>query len=110
VIWVPGSLTIASASYDNSIKFWQQGNDDEWACIDTLTGHTSTVWDIRFTNDGRFLASCSDDQTIKIWVRNDEFEGKDFYLNICTLEGHHDRPIYSCSWSPDGNLLATVIW
>jgi len=108
VTWVPGTLTIASASYDNTIKFWQQGEDDEWNCIDTLTGHQSTVWDIRFTDDGRFLASCSDDQTIRIWSRNDEFEGKDFYQLICTLEGHHDRPIYSVSWSPDGNLLATT--
>lgn len=105
--WVPNSLVLASASYDNTIKFWSQ-EDDDWGCIDTLTGHESTVWCIDFTRDGSLMASCSDDMMIKLWYRNEEFDGKGYYLHLQTLEGFHDRVIYSCSWNYDGNILATV--
>jgi WD40 repeat protein len=107
VAWVPNSLVLASASYDNSIKFWSQ-EDDDWTCIDTIKGHESTVWDIAFSRDGAFMASCSDDLLVKVWAKNEEFEEKDYYCHISTLEGYHDRPIYSCSWNFDGNFLATV--
>lgn len=30
-------------------------------------GHTSTVWDVCFDSDGCFMATCSDDLTVKIW-------------------------------------------
>ena len=107
IAWVPDNLVLASASYDNTIKFWAQ-KDDDWECIDTIAGHSSTVWCIDFTKDGKFLASVSDDMKTKIWRKNEEFEDKDFYNHISTLEGYHDRPIYSCSWNFDGTLLATV--
>jgi len=54
------------------------------------------------------MASVSDDMKTKIWVKNEEFEEKDFYNHIGTLEGYHDRPIYSCSWNYDGTFLVTV--
>ena len=108
VVWVPGTLILASASYDNTIKFWSQEEDDDWACIDTLKGHESTVWCIEFTRDGSLLASCSDDLLIKIWIKNEDFDGKDYYLHIATLEEYHDRSIYSCSWNSEGNCLVTV--
>jgi len=107
VAWVPNSLVLASCSYDNTIKFWTPG-DDDWNCIDTIAGHSSTVWNIDFTKDGMFMASVSDDMKTKIWVKNEEFEEKDFYNHIGTLEGYHDRPIYSCSWNYDGTFLVTA--
>lgn len=61
---------LASASYDDTIKlFAADPYDDEWSCIETLTGHTATVWSISFSPCGQYLASAGDDLVIKIWGR-----------------------------------------
>jgi cytosolic iron-sulfur protein assembly protein CIAO1 len=88
------------------IKFWVQ-EDDDWTCVSTLTGHESTVWSLAFNPDGQLMSSVSDDKTVKIWEKNEE-GSKSLYSLVSTLTGYHERPIYSCSWSADGNFLATV--
>lgn len=98
---------LASASYDDTVKLWIQ-EDDDWACVSTLKGHESTVWDIDFTKDGTLLASCSDDTTIKVWAKDEDFEDRPGYSLVSTLQSYHTRPVYSCSWNYDGTLLATV--
>jgi len=50
-----------SASYDDTIKFWNKDGDDDWVCTATISDHESTVWSIDFTSDGQLMASCSDD-------------------------------------------------
>ena len=108
VKWVPNSLVLSSAGYDDTIKFWVQ-EDDDWVCTATLKGHESTVWDLDFTKDGNFLASTSDDATIKIWTKDEDSEELPRYSLITTLQGYHTRTVYSCSWNYDDTLLATVI-
>ncbi|SCV69775.1 BQ2448_1169 [Microbotryum intermedium] len=62
---------LASASYDDTIKLYAADPyDDEWSCVYTLVGHTSTVWAISFSPCGTYLASAGDDRTIKIWQRS----------------------------------------
>jgi cytosolic iron-sulfur protein assembly protein CIAO1 len=48
-------------------------------------------------------ASCSDDKTIKIWIRM----GMDWKC-CSTLSGYHTQPIYSISWSKVSGRLASV--
>lgn len=40
------------------------------ATIDTLRGHTERVLSVAYSNDGQFLATGSEDTTVRLWRRN----------------------------------------
>ncbi|MEJ6483261.1 ribosome assembly protein 4, partial [Nostoc punctiforme UO1] len=67
--------------------------------VNTLEGHSSRVYSIGFSPDGKTLASGSGDNTIKLW---DVSTGK----AIKTLTGHSNT-VYSVGFSPDGKTLAS---
>lgn len=67
--------------------------------IATLEGHEGSVTAIAFSLDGKFLASGSRDETIRLWyVEDGRLKG--------ILKGHI-RPILSVAFSPDGEFLAS---
>ncbi len=65
----------------------------------TLNGHARQVQAVTFAPTDQKLASCSDDNTVKLW---------DLQTGQCTqtLEGHA-CPIISLSFHPQGKLLAS---
>lgn len=104
VKWIPGTdYQLASASYDDTIKIWDM-EDDDFVCIQTLSEHASTVWSIVFSRDGKHLVTASEDQTIKVFGR-DEAGSFCFLLNI---SGYHERAIYSVDYQPALDLVASV--
>ena len=66
----------------------------------TLRGHTGAVTSIDFSPDGNFIASASNDSSVKIWeVQSGQ---------IChTLHGHNGS-VNAVSFSPGGSLLASA--
>ncbi|NOS89288.1 MAG: TIR domain-containing protein, partial [Methylococcaceae bacterium] len=62
-----------------------------------LKGHNACVYSVAISPDGTWLASGSDDYTVKIW---------DIKTGAClaTLEGHTDN-VYSLAITPDGKTL-----
>jgi WD40 repeat protein len=64
-----------------------------------LEGHTDTIYNITFSEDGKLLASGSKDKTVKLW----DIENK---CEIATLEGHKDI-VTSTAFSADNKMLAT---
>jgi WD40 repeat protein len=96
VSFSPDGKTLATGSYDRTIKLWNVETGQE---IRTLTGHNGSVYTVSFSNDGKTLATGSWDSTIKLW--NVE-TGKE----IRTLSGHNGS-VYTVSFSPDGKTLAT---
>ena len=64
VSFSPDGQTLASASWDNTIKLWDVKTGKE---IATLKGHTDVVYSVSFSPDGKTLASSGRDRTIKLW-------------------------------------------
>ena len=60
----PDGKTLASASWDKTIKLWDAASGQERA---SLTGHTGQVLSVAFSPDGKTLASGSEDRTIRLW-------------------------------------------
>jgi len=99
VAFSPDGRTLASGSFDSTIKLWDVASGRE---MRTLAGHTREVKSVAFSPDGRTLASGSWDQTIKLW---DVASGRERR----TLAGH-EGDVYSVAFSPDGRTLASGSW
>lgn len=77
-------------------------SEKEKKCINIsniLEGHTDSVYSIRYSPDGKTLASGSLDKTVRIW---DIKSGECLHV----LKGHSDAVHYVC-YSPDGKTLSS---
>lgn len=111
-----------SASYDNTIKVWQEHSDD-WVCAHTLNGHTSTVWALDVepspievsscvpVESTSRLVSCSDDKSIIIWKYFKDVMGtagrSSAWKKVAVIPEHAQRSIYSVSWSAYSGAIVT---
>ena len=59
-----------------------------------MQGHTNEVNAIKWDPQGKFLASCSDDMTLKIWSMDRDTSVHDLSA--------HQKEIYTIKWSPTG--------
>ncbi|BAY27570.1 WD-40 repeat-containing protein [Calothrix sp. NIES-2100] len=91
----PDGKTIASASFDRTVKLW----DISGKLLKTLNGHSGSVNSVSFSPDGKTIASASSDSTVKLW----DISGK----LLKTLKGDSGF-VFSVSFSPDGKTIASA--
>ena len=86
-----------SASRDKTIKMWEVATG---YCVKTYTGHREWVRMVRILPglDGSLMASCSNDQTIRVWSS----ETKE-----CKMElREHDHVVECIAWAPESATAA----
>eukprot|EP01060_Flectonema_neradi_P039688 TRINITY_DN8821_c0_g1_i1.p1 TRINITY_DN8821_c0_g1~~TRINITY_DN8821_c0_g1_i1.p1 ORF type:complete len:511 (+),score=105.02 TRINITY_DN8821_c0_g1_i1:117-1649(+) len=91
VSFSPDGKTIASASFDKSVKLW---NSKDGKFIANLRAHVAAVYHVAWSIDSRQILSASKDSTLKLWSLKTK-------RLINDLPGHADE-VYACDWSPDG--------
>ena len=102
--------TFASCSTDQKIHVCRLG---ETRVVKTFHGHQNEVNAIKWDPQGRLLASCSDDMTLKVISRflenvfqrkftfSDRFGHMSKDTPVHNLQAHN-KEIYTIKWSPTG--------
>lgn len=108
----------ASASADGTVGMWRLTEDmmdpASWPAsrkaaaaekpkvlraARTLSGHTRGINDVTFSCTAEYLATASDDKTLRVW---DAATGS----GLVEFKGHTNF-VFSCAFSPQSNLLAS---
>ncbi|KAK3393632.1 WD40-repeat-containing domain protein [Podospora didyma] len=59
---------LVSAGFDNKVNIFSA---DDWALVQSLSGHTGPVSSVDVSRDGKWIISGGHDRTVKLWGRND---------------------------------------
>ena len=119
--WSPTDQTLATCSGDKTVRLWRAGDGTQLP-PSPIAAHAYYVNACVFSPGGDLLATASSDNTVKLWttanwttIGEDAFRGFPQIVHPPTrvspspsgsLVGHEEA-VRHCSFSPDGNLLAT---
>ncbi|XP_062928578.1 apoptotic protease-activating factor 1 isoform X1 [Mobula hypostoma] len=102
-------MILVTCSNDTLVKTWDLKGT---SCKNTLFGHEAPVNHCCFSPDDQYLASCSDDGTVKLWRYGNMWKSLDV-KEQCRKSDDDDEEeevlLKCCLWSSDGTqVLATA--
>ena len=98
VAFAPDGLTLASTSYDHTVRLWDASTGAKKGS--PLVGHSDTVWSVAYSPDGALIATGSSDRTLRLW---DAATG----VAVGAPMVGHSGIVYSIAFSFDGRTLAS---
>ncbi|BAT56026.1 WD-40 repeat protein [Nostoc sp. NIES-3756] len=95
VSFSPDGKNLAAASRDKTVKILYTDGKQ----LNTLKGHTDSIWGVAWSPNRQMIASASKDKTVKLWNQ----QGKLLH----TLQGHQDG-VLAVAWSSDSQVIASA--
>ncbi|KDN40401.1 hypothetical protein RSAG8_08164, partial [Rhizoctonia solani AG-8 WAC10335] len=95
VAFSPDGKSVASGSWDKTIRMWDAHNPSPIG--EPLTGHPGSIWSISHSPLGNVIASASEDNIIRLWDVNTSRQLGE------PLRGLYS--FYSVAFSPDAKLI-----
>ncbi|CAD8195668.1 unnamed protein product [Paramecium octaurelia] len=92
------SNQLISGDNQGNISIWSINNNNSWVCSQTIKGHKYCINCLIVNNNEDLFISCSDDKTIKFWVKQNEW--------ICSQTiTDHQSYVYSLSLNDQQNQV-----
>jgi len=100
VAFFPNGFSLASGSYDRTLKLWNVRDNQSFGTLSNHLGSISGINAIAVHPNGNTFATACFDKSIKLWnFRSGQ--------PIRNLEGHNGQ-VYSVAYSPDGKTLISA--
>ncbi len=96
----PDGKIVAVGSTDHRVYLLNTLNGEIIHKIEPWQGHTKTVKAVKFSADGKFLATGGEDQTILIWKTNNWSKSNSLVGHINTVNG--------LAWNSEGNAILSA--
>ncbi|CAD8214513.1 unnamed protein product [Paramecium octaurelia] len=92
------SNQLVSGDCDGDILIWSSKNNKYWICSQTLKQHNSRINCLIMNNNEDIMISCSNDQTIKFWMKLNEWICQQTITN-------HENFVYQLSLNEKQNKV-----
>lgn len=100
--FTPNKSLLFTGSRDGHLNVWDAKN--EYNLIQKIPAHNYAIYDIAFSPDGKYFATCSMDKTVKIW----DTETIEVLKRIDSKTGGHTNSVNKLYWSNYNNLLVST--
>ena len=100
--WHPRGPVLTASSSDMSIWVWDVRQNSSLAIF---TNHRGPVHMSKFSKNGRFLYSCSDDATVRVWDLKDMANMTAPNVAVFTGYGFHDTEVLCVVMRDDNNTV-----
>ncbi|PFH48950.1 hypothetical protein AMATHDRAFT_41868 [Amanita thiersii Skay4041] len=98
----PKTILLATGADDNMIRIWDFVRE---TILVKLDAHVGSVYSLAFSSDGNLLASCGEDQKVKIWEWNTQGTPCKV-LVVHDAEPTDEQYFTSVAFTPDSRHLA----
>ena len=102
-------MTLVFGSTENRVCVWRLNKEEDsfqYNLLDTLQGHMNMINSVSVSGDGKYIVSCGDDHTIRVWGRREGEDEEEGYEALQVLHLDEDLSILNkIGISFDGRMI-----